>query len=47
VGVAEAGLDWEEEMVEGCRRLLANVILQDHNLDQWQLDPDFPLRILM
>jgi len=31
---------WEEEMLEECRTLLANVVVQPNVSDRWQWDPD-------
>jgi hypothetical protein len=31
---------WEEEMLEECRLLLANVSVQSNVFDRWQWDPD-------
>jgi hypothetical protein len=31
---------WEEEMVEECRSLLNNVLLQSNVFDRWRWDPD-------
>ena len=31
---------WEEEMLEECRQLLDDVIVQANTLDRWQWDPN-------
>jgi len=33
---------WEDEMIEGCRRLLDGVIEQSDISDRWQCDSDIP-----